>query len=33
MMQYLLSPYASENTPWAYWENGFLDDELDKLED
>jgi PKHD-type hydroxylase len=33
MIQYLLLPYASETVPWAYWENGFLNSELDKLED
>lgn len=32
-MEYLLSPYADSSPPFAYWENGFEEKELDRLQE
>ena len=31
-MQYALTPYVSQQTPWAYWDNGFSKEELNWLQ-
>lgn len=32
-MQYFLTPYSENQQPFAYWENGFSNEELDLLQD